>query len=93
MAELCLIQVPYILEGEHHGGSEGPARIVQSGVRELLAEEGVDVAIERVERGTPFRDSVSASFVVNQQLAAITVIISQQQGRKNNDANILAETI
>ncbi|HZQ06846.1 MAG TPA: arginase family protein [Anaerolineae bacterium] len=56
---------------EQQGGSKGPERIAQSRVRELLADEGVDVAMERVERGTPFRDSVSASFAVNQQLAAI----------------------
>jgi arginase len=71
---VCLIQVPYMIGDEHHGGSKGPGRFVQAGAERLLAARGVAVRVERVERserGEPFRDHPSASLAVNKRLEPI----------------------
>jgi arginase len=65
---VCLIQVPYMIGDEHHGGSRGPRRFVQAGAEKLLAARGVAVTVERVERGEPFRDHPTASLAVNRRL-------------------------
>jgi arginase len=67
---ICLIQVPYMIGDERHGASKGPARYAQAAM-DLLAERKIGVTTARVERGEPFRDSVSASRAVNQQLARL----------------------
>ena len=58
--EICLIQVPYMIGDDRHPAAAGPARVA----------ERVDARTEVVERGEPFRDSVSASRAVNTRLAA-----------------------
>ena len=68
--QVCLIQVPYMIGDGHQGGSKGPGRFVQAGAKTLLETLGVDVTVELIERGEPFRDSVSASAVVNRRLAS-----------------------
>jgi arginase len=71
---VCLIQVPYMIGDEHHGGSKGPQRFVQAGAERLLAARGVAVTVERVEpseRGKPFRDHPTASLAVNTRLEPI----------------------
>jgi arginase len=67
---ICLIQVPYMVGNEHHSGSAAPDRYIQAGAQKLLADRGLDVTVERVERGGPFRDSTQAATLVNKQLAA-----------------------
>ncbi len=67
---VCLIQVPYMIGDDRHSASKGPARYARAAL-ELLAAKGIAVTTERVERGQPFRDSVSASVAVNQQLAGL----------------------
>jgi len=68
---ICLIQVPYTCGDEHHGASKGPARYVQAGAERLLAARGATVAVKRVERGAPFRDSASSSLADCEQVAAL----------------------
>jgi len=67
---VSLIQVPYMMGDERQG--KGPLRIVQAGAEKLAAAKGVAVAVERVDRGEPFRDSGSASLIVCKRLAATT---------------------
>ena len=67
---ISLIQAPYMIGDEYQGGSKGPSRFVEAGAEELLAARGATVFVERIERGKPFRDSVSASLAVNKQLAS-----------------------
>jgi arginase len=78
--EITLIQVPYMIGYEGHGGGRGPLRFVEAGADKLLAEQGHAVTVERVERGKPFLDSVSASLAVNKQLAS-TVRRAMSSGR------------
>ena len=68
--QVCLIEVPYMIGDDRQGGSKGPGHLVEAGAATLLEWLGVEVAVERVERGAPFRDSVSASAVVNWHLAS-----------------------
>jgi arginase len=67
--QVCLIQVPYMIGDERHPAGAGAQRLAQE-ASALLAAAGVAAAVARVERGTPFRDSASASRAVNEQLAA-----------------------
>jgi arginase len=67
--QVCLIQVPYAMGHQDNGGSKGPQRFVQAGAQTLLEARGLEVATVRVERGTPFRDTATASCAVNLQLA------------------------
>ncbi len=69
--QVCLIQVPYMIGDEHHAASKGAERLAQAGAEKLQRGRGLTVTVERVDRGTPFRDSASASLAVNKQLAAI----------------------
>ncbi len=69
--QVCLIQVPYMIGDERSGASQGPQRYVQAGLDRRLAARGAAVTVERVERGRPFRDSVSASLAVNKHLESI----------------------
>ncbi len=69
--QVCLIQVPYAMGYQDNGGSKGPQRLVQAGAQTLLEARGREVATVRVERGTPFRDTATASCAVNTQLAQL----------------------
>lgn len=71
MTSICLIQVPYMVGNEHHSGSAAPERVIQAGAEKLLADLGLAVTVERIERGGPFRDSTQASTLVNKQLAGV----------------------
>jgi arginase len=64
--ELCLIQVPYMIGDDRHSAAAGPARLADAAVERLASHVA---AVERVERGTPFADSASASQAVNRRLA------------------------
>jgi arginase len=68
--QICLIQVPYMLGDERHGASMGVQRYAEAGV-DLLVARGAGVAVERIERGVPFRDSASASLAINKRLAPV----------------------
>ena len=69
--DVCLIQVPYHAGDDGHGSSEGPRRLIEAGVVELLAAKGIAAAVERVDRGGPFRDTASSAATVNKRLAAL----------------------
>jgi arginase len=66
--DVSLIQVPYMMGDERQG--KGPLRLVQAGAEKLVASKGVAVAVERVDRGEPFRDSGNASLTVCKRLAS-----------------------
>ncbi len=68
MDDKSLIQVPYMMGDERQG--KGPLRLVQAGAEKLVASKGVAVAVERVDRGEPFRDSGNASLTVCKRLAS-----------------------
>jgi len=63
--EVALIQVPYMIGDERHGGSKGPARYLDAGLERLLGDAGVASSVVRIDRTESFRDSASASRVVN----------------------------
>jgi arginase len=69
--DVSLIQVPYMAGDDRHGSSEGPRRLLDAGVSDLLASKGMAVTVESVDRGAPFRDTASSSAVVNKQLAGV----------------------
>jgi hypothetical protein len=58
---VSLIQVPYMMGGEHQG--KGPERLVQAGAERIVAAKGVAVTVERIDRAEPFRDSGNASWL------------------------------
>jgi arginase len=68
---ICLIQVPYMLGDAQHGASMGPQRFVQAGAEQRLAARGVAVTVERIARGEPFHDGLTAALAVSQQLAPV----------------------
>jgi arginase len=67
--QVCLIQVPYHVGDDRHGASKGPPRLIQAGLGSILAGRDIAVAVDKVDRETPFRDSASASRAVNAHLA------------------------
>lgn len=67
--KICLIEVPYAVGDDRHPASRGPARYLDAGAEQLIAALGIEVIRSRVERIGPFRDSVSASRAVGEQLA------------------------
>lgn len=67
--DVSLIQVPYHAGDEGAASSKGPRRLIEAGAAELLAARGIDVAIESVERGDPFRDTASSAASVTEHLA------------------------
>ena len=69
--QVSLIQVPYIMGDERQGPIKGPHRLVQAGADQLLSTKGLDVVVESVERGGPYRDSGSSSLTVCKQLASV----------------------
>jgi len=76
--DVSIIQVPYMMGDERQG--KGPLRLVQAGAEKLVAAKGVAVALERVERGEPFRDSGNAALIVGKRLAS-TVQQAIEAGR------------
>jgi arginase len=68
--DICLIQVPYHAGDERHPSSAGPRRLVEAGAADVLRRRGHPVRVVSVDRGGPFRDTVSSSAVVNKQVAA-----------------------
>jgi arginase family enzyme len=67
--DVCLIKVPYHAGDERIGSSQGPDRLLEAGADELLAARGLDVTVETIERGAPFRDTAASAAQVNKQLA------------------------
>ncbi len=67
--QICLIQVPYMIGDDRHGASNGPSRLIQAGLGNILTARDIAVSVDKVERETPFRDSASASRAVNAHLA------------------------
>ena len=63
--EVALIQVPYMIGDERHGASKGPARYLDAGLERLLGDAGLASSVVRIDRTESFRDSASASRVVN----------------------------
>jgi arginase len=68
--DIALVQVPYHAGDDRHGSSEGPGRLIEAGAVDLLAERGLRVTVDRVERAEPFRDTAKSAAQVNKQLAA-----------------------
>src|SRR5215203_5877665 len=68
--KINLIQVPYACGYEGQGASGGPLRFLEVGADKVLAGQGHEVSVARIERGKAFLDSVSASLAINKQLAA-----------------------
>lgn len=66
---VCLIQVPYHIGDDRHGASNGPSRLIQAGLGSTFTARAIAVVVDKVDRETPFRDSVSASRAVNAHLA------------------------
>jgi arginase len=54
---------------ERHGARTGPARLTDAALA-AFAGTSVEARVEAVERGTAFRDSVSASAAINRRVAA-----------------------
>ena len=76
--DVSMIQVPYVMGDERQG--KGPLRLVEAGADKLVTAKGVVVAVERVERGEPFRDSGNAALIVGKRLAS-TVQQAIEAGR------------
>lgn len=68
--DVCLIPVPYHAGDDRHPSSAGPRRLLDAGAGDVLAGQGHAVTVELVDRGGPFRDSMSSSAAVNRQVAA-----------------------
>jgi arginase len=69
--DVCLIQVPYHAGDDRHSSSEGPRRFVQAGASDRFRARGLDVAVETVDRGGPFRDTAASAAQVNKRLAEV----------------------
>lgn len=67
--DVTLIEVPYHAGDDSVGSSAGPRRLLEAGAEALLASRGIDVTVERVDRGAAFRDTAVSSSIVNKQLA------------------------
>lgn len=67
--DVSLIQVPYMMGDERQG--KGPNRLLQAGADRVIAAKGVDVAVQRVDRREPFRDSGNAALAVAKRLTQI----------------------
>ncbi len=67
--KVVLIASPYDLGREGAGMSNGPIHYLESGVENVLADRGVEVEIDTVERGGPFENEFSAVADTNADLA------------------------
>jgi arginase len=45
--------------------------LIEAGAADLLRADGIDVTVQQVERGGPFRDTASSAGAVNRRLAAV----------------------
>lgn len=68
--DVSLIKVPDLMGDERQGASKGPDRLVEAGADRVVSARGLDVSVESIIRGRPFRDSGSSSMVVCKELAA-----------------------
>ncbi|TML53505.1 MAG: hypothetical protein E6G21_02450 [Actinobacteria bacterium] len=69
--EVTLIQVPYHAGDERHGSSDGPGRFVAAGAVDVFSARGLDVALDTIDRGGPFRDTAASAAQVNRRLADV----------------------
>ncbi len=69
MRDVALILVPYHAGDETVASSKGPQRLRDAGAESVLRDCGVAVAVEKVERGEPFRDTAVSAARVNRALA------------------------
>jgi arginase len=67
--DVCLIQVPYHAGDDSVGSSKGPQRLLEVGVAEVLAAQGLAVTLDKIDRGEAFRDTAVSAAQVNKQLA------------------------
>jgi arginase len=67
--DVSLIQVPYHAGDDSVASSAGPRRLLEAGAEASLSARGVDVAVECVVRGEPFRDTAVSAAAVNKQVA------------------------
>jgi hypothetical protein len=51
--DVPLIEVPYHAGDDRVESSAGPRRLLEAGADVILAARGVDVTVERVDRGGP----------------------------------------
>ncbi len=63
--------MPYHAGDDRHGSSEGPRRVIEAGVVDLLEQQGHRVTVELADRGGPFRDTASSSAAVNREVARL----------------------
>ena len=68
--DVALILVPYHAGDDVVASSKGPRRLVELGAESVLRASGVAVAVDRVDRGQPFRDTAVSAARVNTELAA-----------------------
>jgi arginase len=80
MSKVCIVEVPFVVGDDRHAASAGPDRYLEAGAEEIIARLGMDVIVERIDRGEPFNDSVSASRAVGESLAGI-IRASEAAGR------------
>jgi arginase len=71
LLDISLIEVPYHAGDDRHGSCQGPRRLIEAGAGELLQSQGHSVSRSVVDRGGPFRDTVSSSAAVNRRVAAL----------------------
>src|SRR5918911_1688326 len=64
-----LIEVPYMAGHELHDKGSGLHRLATEAEIRLL-EKGIPVTVEPIVRGTPFRDTATASATVHKRVAA-----------------------
>ena len=78
--EVTLIQVPYHAGDERHGSSDGPGRFVAAGAVDVFSARGLDVALDTIDRGGPFRDTAASAAQVNRRLADVVRQAVEPQG-------------
>jgi arginase len=66
---VSLILVPYHAGDERPASSAGPTRLLEAGAVDVLVEQGIDVAVETIERRLAFRDTATSAADVNKALA------------------------
>jgi arginase len=69
--DVSLILVPSHAGDDRHPSGRGAERILEAGGAELLASPGLDVSVVRAEGSVDFRDTATASAVVNGEVAAL----------------------
>jgi arginase len=77
MSQVCIVEVPFAVGDDRHAASGGPRRYLEAGAEDVIARLGMDIIVERVDRGEPFHDSVSASRAVGESLASVILALEQ----------------